>query len=396
LKPGKKIWWLLAVIFAALLVALVCGVDWREPVYKGRSFSSWFRDAEQVPYIYTNSPATDAIAAMGTNAIPYLVERLHQEDPWWLEPYRVRYPKLPAKIRDQLPPPRPPRARQSSAARFLYRLGPDGRAAMPGILAVYEREYQRLHDLPLNGKVDWTTQLTNPPAPPSPSRLQSVDTTLRGMLLIAVGLCGGENQETIPLLFTATRDPMPFMRIEAFDRLRHATNLVPAIALAEPFLLATLTNADAPTRSVAANVLNRIAPTHPEIVAPLLAAAEDPDPGVRHEALEALRAAKPDLQTVMPVLGRLLADPSGATRGPALHLISASAGGKVLPALNDLLTNANPEVRRGAALTIAYYHGSAEIAIPRLQQLTNPATEPDESVRHAAAETLKKLSPQVH
>src|SRR5579872_1926938 len=71
-------------VLAALLVTVVGGFAWlvssqlgTEPVYQGKPLNFWLKGFNGD----TNSVATKAFRAMGTNAIPILIERLRYKDP---------------------------------------------------------------------------------------------------------------------------------------------------------------------------------------------------------------------------------------------------------------------------------------------------------------------------
>jgi hypothetical protein len=86
----KRIVWIAFIILAALLICIVCFTPptRQEPVYQGRTLTQWLTrldDGEAFGISSSSLPtfsraqteAADAIRAIGTNALPFLVEDIH-------------------------------------------------------------------------------------------------------------------------------------------------------------------------------------------------------------------------------------------------------------------------------------------------------------------------------
>ena len=90
---------LLAIVLGISAVILV--VQWRsrrEPVYQGKTVTAWARDLNG-PDPQARSNAGVALHAMGTAAVPFLVQSLNRRDPIFKQPFISLAPKLPLWFR---------------------------------------------------------------------------------------------------------------------------------------------------------------------------------------------------------------------------------------------------------------------------------------------------------
>src|SRR5438128_3670798 len=93
--------WLISV---AILFGAVLAFAWfqrralQEPVYRGRAVTAWAHDMNS-PDPNVRSNATLAFQAMGTNAVPRLIQNLERRDPILKKPFLSLGPKLALWVR---------------------------------------------------------------------------------------------------------------------------------------------------------------------------------------------------------------------------------------------------------------------------------------------------------
>jgi hypothetical protein len=126
-----------------LVVALGAPLFWAlspsDPVYEGRRLSSWLKDFAALNYTKRWDPHTkpaQAVRAIGTNAIPWLVSQLRADGGRW--PWQIN--QLLAKqsvIRYRLPDPS---ARLNRATDGFQALGELGEPAIPALLRLLEKK----------------------------------------------------------------------------------------------------------------------------------------------------------------------------------------------------------------------------------------------------------------
>jgi HEAT repeat protein len=270
------------------------------------------------------------------------------------------------------------------------------RGTVPELIADYDHEYVRHYHLSTWWRVNWSAQLTNPPASMQPGGPVPVpEGPLRNSILIILTHIGGDDPRVAPLLLAAVHDHNMQLRDSYISWLKGNTNLASAVTLGERDVIVALGDSEAKARAAAADMLGQIARNHPEVIAPLLKAAQDPDRAVRDNAMESLTKSTVKLESTLPILNQVWQDhPEGVGRFGTIMLIKSAGGGaKFLPALNDELSNADPALREAAARALGRFGPRAQFAAPRLRELTNAAAEPVDDVRHAAVEALRMIRP---
>ena len=126
---------LLCLVGGVAIVVLVSGGE-EEPVYEGRSLSSWLDDFGKGTTSAFPPETLDAFQNMGTNALPYLVEML-SDSPGSTERKLHRLTvKIPV-LRGFWQPP--PGMRQVQAHMALICLGGDASPAVPMLIPLSER-----------------------------------------------------------------------------------------------------------------------------------------------------------------------------------------------------------------------------------------------------------------
>lgn len=390
----KKKWpWLAALICVSLLLVIVYWWVFGQPVYQGRSLSSWFREATIQRTIREDSPATVAIKSMGRSAVPFLVGKLRHEDTKWDILWRKAYPKMPPLLKKCFAEPLPSHPQQEAAAMLLGEIGPPAESAFPQMLAEYNRACRKQLVLPRNP--DWSVLLTNPPAPlPLSQQTNELELSTRLYLLRAFTTIGGTHKQTIPLLLAAIHDPGISYGYDVATWIASSTNLMPSIRLAEPSLIAAAADSHSIVRFSAARLLASFAPDHPEVVPPLLKAASDADPAVRRYALQSLANTPLPPETLLPLAVKVLDDPERSLRNSGVRILMKSANGNnaFLTTLTNALENRDPVLRTDAAKLLGFFGARAKPALPKLTELTNQSNEPDAQVRQEAAAAVARIS----
>jgi len=124
------------ILLLPTMAAAICLTTFRvvadEPIYQNRSLSEWLRDFGN----YQQSPiAADAIRHIGSNAVPYLVERLSEEH---FKAYQLEIKKWEEQQQaNNFNLPHPPSPRGEALAA-LDALGAEGAAALPVLKKIVE------------------------------------------------------------------------------------------------------------------------------------------------------------------------------------------------------------------------------------------------------------------
>jgi HEAT repeat protein len=140
-----------------------------------------------------------------------------------------------------------------------------------------------------------------------------------------------------------------------------------------------------------AGVLAQIAYDLPVIVPALIDALKNANGGGREAAALALGEAAFVGRAAVPVLRPLAQDKSDALRRAALFALSRMAaweGNELLPVFTTALADADPSVRSNALHSLCNLGEIATVALPHLRRLLS---DPDETVRESAEETLGKM-----
>jgi len=381
----------------------------RGPKYHGKSVAFWFNEPERavgagrfVGVSFVDKETWEAFQSMGAAAVPYLVTQLKQEDSWWIGFYWRHGPKLPGVILKRLPIPRQPYARQQRAALLLQTIGPPAQAAVPDLIAVYNRAYRKIHRLAPGLRLDWPLIFTNPPSQTrvtsAAANLYSVrlaggalllrgsEETLMRSTLTAMVSIGGANREIIPLMLADLRDHGFY-----FGNASNGTNLAPAIRNSEPTLLAALNDSTKEVRLRAVNLLGTLIPDHEEVIAPVIKVLGDGDASIRAEVLRCLGKTHLGLELVVPALCTALADKDDGIRWQAASQLGeyGSQAKSAVPALVEMLRKDESNRLRGkAAIVLGQIGPEAGAAIPALQQALHDEYS---NVQTAAREALEKI-----
>jgi HEAT repeat protein len=247
--------------------------------------------------------------------------------------------------------------RRAALAR-LRELGPDARAAAPAILALAE-------------------DLESRDAPAAVTALARID-------LSAARAAMNRAREGL-------RHPDVNTRRRAVERLG---DLGPLARPAAPELIRATRDDDALVRDRALQALVRIGLPAAGMLPVLTAALDDPRDHVRHSAVVALDALPPEVATsALTALRRAERDPSNLIRQRVAHLlarIERDRGAASELSVSRLMLAHNRESILYTLHKLTLLGGDAAPLVPELAGLLKNR---EDSVRHAAAETLAAIGP---
>ncbi len=273
---GKRVQIALAVL---LFLGLFGFTAWqvvrpREPVYQGRRLSAWlerFRPDGDTPDV------DEAVRAVGTNAIPLLLQNLQAKDSrlrLMLSVLGLEY--TPAKIHHM-------RAEKGFSA-----LGADASNAVPNIIEVYEQNTSpSARQAAANALVE-IGPAAKQAIPPLIKSAASTNSDVRAFALYTLGRMAFESESVDPVLIKALLDPDREVRYQAAFGLSSLAFMGGNAKPAVPALIEALQDSYMGTRCGAAQALGHIH-SDPGIVVPaLIKSLHDPDANVRAHAVNAL------------------------------------------------------------------------------------------------------------
>ncbi len=341
-----------SIALGAMLVAATGLIAWlslgeREPVYQGKNLSSWLKLADESG----RQDAADALAQIGTNAVPLLVRKLQAKD----SPIKKALIAL---------------ADRQTLININFRTAGDERIlAIKGFGILSEKAecavpilvglYARSRDPVFRERVSEVLGKIGPAArtavPTLIQGLADTNSAVREAAASALWQIRSEPTLVVPALMKALSDPSQTVRTEAMGGLAVlGTNARPAIPL-------------------------------------FLQLASDPDENIRSEAMDALRLTRGEPQLVVPVLTNALNDSNSFVRGRAAFALSVF-GTNARPAIPKLLRMAvetNNTVRDLAVVALAEVGSEPEIVVPAL---VKALSDPGEWIRANAAEGLGNFS----
>jgi HEAT repeat protein len=311
--------------------------DSSQPIHKGKPLKEWAVMAQGQNPDLSPSPAAlesiEAVRTIGTNGIPFLIK--------WLEP------------------PWDSSVEPGGAVEAFKILGPTAKSAIPQLARLLDK-YKPPHSM--DGYSGWHN---------------------------AVEALSYLGSDALPVLLqAATNIQGQHIQWELIQNLGNfGSNGAPAI----PALIAWCSDNDAWVRLGAVNALGQIG-QRPELVMPvLLAALKDPDPLVRRDAAEALAAFSKDAKTVVQDLIKALDDRDWQTRTGAIAGLGRIGEQPeiVVPLLMKQLRDQNRIIRRVAAFALGDIGGK-----DAFDSLMTATDDPDDFVREAVFQSLKKIDPQ--
>lgn len=344
MRPRTKVLLLAAIIIAGL--AFFC-LRKPEPSHEGKSLSEWLQENKVV---YNNgaeqlSEETKvALQKMGTNVIPYLVERIGRTNSSFKKEIYDFCKKhdLPdvdlSKVYEE----------QVRATTALKVFGGEARCAIPSLTALLNNEETAFSA---------ACALVNIGPDAMPAMTNALSSTNR----ITLGAV------SYSLRFAGTN------AIQAF-----------------PALLANLTNTNPDTRMYSVRTLGYLRFEASKSLPRLTEAISDIVPSVRREAIHAIGKYNTNATYILPVLADLITNPDRLTQNAAIKSIKDIEGTNCFLRFTDWLASTNAEIR-GAGVRALFDYASTnrnnQIALAALLQSTN------ENIRTGATNVLEKLDP---
>ncbi len=389
-------------IAVSIAVLIGLGVGWvfwadsRQPRYQGKSFARWFQIFINPKAPLTNTEAVAAINGMGTNALPYLLRELENDNgSRWARFYWRTYLRANPVLKRWMPAPEMPGIHREGAVYILRQMGSTARPAIPELLRLIEREYLKHYHLQTNGAVDWTELFLHPPVQLfSNSPAFDQGGVFRQEVSQIVMTVGGDNPHIYPMILASAQErEMTGGRSGFFWPYLDSTNLAPSALASEKLLFQASSNANTQIRLISVCGLGLIAGDDPDISHVMLKAIADSDLAIRYQALRGLRAFPVDFRAALAVAWQLGGETNVAITQLAKQLLRSSGGGRpYVTNLKESLSDTNAIVRASAARAMRELPAKlAGMAKERLKELADPATEPDEAVRTEALETLQRI-----
>jgi HEAT repeat protein len=295
------------VVLACLFVLIAGVIGWqvarlREPAYHDLPLSAWL--ARYSPE--RDSPETDeALRAMGTNAIPTLLENLRARD----SRLRLTVPALGIRYT-------PAEVRHARAQKGFTALGANASNAVPDITAIYERDLSSSSRHAAANALVEIGPAAKGAIPALISSAASTNSEVRAFAVYTLGRMALEPERVNPVLIRALQDPDREVRYDAAFGLGalafmggDAKCAVPALvqtlkdsygtaraaaAMVVPALIEALRDPAVFGRVQAASALGQFGTNGGAAVAALTELLKDERPEVREAAAKALRAIQPD------------------------------------------------------------------------------------------------------
>src|SRR5579863_6297118 len=134
---GRNLLLGITIVIFCLFLLIVLTTKRNQPLYQGKTVHYWIRDyAFNSGGIGSQSRYESAIQALGTNAIPALLDCLRAKDS------ALTTPLFNLAIKHHWPALRPVRAIELHLAGFMgfYALGANGSPAVPALMKIYEEK----------------------------------------------------------------------------------------------------------------------------------------------------------------------------------------------------------------------------------------------------------------
>jgi len=340
---------LIAVLFAALLVVLTRE---REPEYGGRKLSEWVLGL-RADSADAREQSREAIRAIGTNAVPYLVKWVRYEMPLWPRTWhdsdvvRVRhferFCNRFCKRNDSL---------QIGAIDAFRELGPKAAAAIG--------ELSRL----LN----------------QPNHCASGD--VAGHVLPYLG------KEALPPVLAALTNQQRILSERVAPIMEHfGTNARPDV----PVIIQCLCDSNQLVAWYAPRILVHCK-LQPDDLCPILTnflrGSRSP---CRVNFIDALSSFPEEAAPAVTILVESLRDVDEKVASHAARALGSLHDPSVIPVLKQSLEDARPSVRIGAARALGDFFQRARSAVPALVQALG---DPDAQVREDATNAIRNIDPQ--
>ena len=250
-----------------MLASVLAWLAWRasgplEPVFKGRKLTSWLES--HVPTSSANPPynspgwkqADEALRAIGSNAVPTLLEMIRAKDP---PPWRLKLLLFAGRFRWTGVNYRYAWSRNEEAEYAFEVLGTNAVSAVPELIKLYEEDV-----LPSSYAARALGHIgrgANPALPNLLRRFTHTNSNVRFCAVSAVMYIGGEPSVVVPALTSALQDPSVDVRWNALVGLSgFGTRARPAVPEILKMVDDQAVVGSSPVRTQVETALWRIAP----------------------------------------------------------------------------------------------------------------------------------------
>lgn len=336
-------------LLAAIIVAglLFFWLHKSEPSYQGKSLSEWLKQDQEnsgARNFELSVEATTALQKMGTNAIPYLVERIGRTNSSFKKEISDFSKKhdLPDVDLNKV------YKEQFRATCALKVFGAEARGAIPSLTALLNNEETAIS---------------------------------AAFALVNIGA------EAMPALTNALSNTNRITVFAVCYSLRFiGTNAAQAI----PILLVNLTNSNPDIRTHSVRALGSLRFAASISLPRLTETMSDTVPSVRRAAIQAIGEYNTNATYILPALVDLIRDPDPLIRSSVINSIKNIEGTNSFLRFIDWLASTNAETR-GAGVQALYDYAntnrSSQLALVTLLQNTN------ENIRVQATNVLERLDP---
>ncbi|MSU59710.1 MAG: HEAT repeat domain-containing protein [Pedosphaera sp.] len=344
---------LLATALIVVVGAIIFFTRQRKPIqYQGKDAWEWAL-ALQSPITGAKEAGTIALGAMGTNAVPRLVEQLEYQESFTRKSRLWLGKKLPGQLGTTVTRGLKPVFIGDIhwvAARALQVLGTNAATATPALLRALRTDPE--------AQVTWDSATT-------------------------LGVIGAP---AVPGLIELLKEPNQRVRHAA----AYALGQVGAPALpAAPALIRSAADPNGEVRGSSLYSLSRIGPAAGPVA---LKVVQENRGELRRAGALALVALHPRGQLTLPVLVEMFRDPDPASRAIAIEALMklTVTHTNAMDVYFAGLKDTNAAVRLAAVNSLGQAAHKSAAAIPTLTSLQRD--DPDEAIRIAAGDALEKIS----
>ena len=288
MKKRNRIVLIVALMFLSggLATWILRSRERREPVYQGKTLSVWLNDLNRsFRYPVLSDPAAEAVRQIGTNALPFLLERARSKDSRFrgkLQEWFTNQSVIPVnRFHFAVAPYRHAEARWGFQA-----LGPGAKTAIPELVELIKDEETA------DASADYALGCIGSEAVlPLTNALTNDNPAVRYGASKALGMIGSEAKAAVPNLIKCLRDRDHRMRFLAALALG---NIAKEPAVSVPALIARLEDTDVGVRERSAIALGKFGDQANSAIPALLKAHQTQHQNLRRLAAEALKKIDPE------------------------------------------------------------------------------------------------------
>lgn len=285
---------------------LVCRRPLPEPIYGGKKLSEWaliYYEEDSALTSFSGGPpevkeeAAKAIRHIGTNAIPYLLEWMKYEQPFWIthliafKDKHLANVKMPAWVNEEIMLQRiTAQNRPNSALAALQVLGPEAKAAIPKVARLINDPREKIHRRALS----CLTVLGPEGYQPLLAAMTNRNPDVRYYAAVYASRIGTNARPAVPLLIQWLKEPDYKINICALWSL---ANLKLDSPLVVPSLVRSLDHTNVRVQLEAVNALEEYGTNALAAVPALLSLLNHPNGDFRYSVTSALQNISPQALT---------------------------------------------------------------------------------------------------